>query len=201
MLKVTRKQPEMALCGTYHHIQHSPGTPASPANQKSSPSSKTLWKYAPVLPWGCFQVEVDASEHDPGCLAPCPGGNTISAMCRQVGSNELHLLFWVTNTLSTLGTFTLTSVNFLEKICTFTSLLWATLLSLLYLNTIQVKKNAYIYSKRPVYFSLSNERCPFTNDSLFWVNSVQRLDQSSWQTSDSVHKSVKMIRSVPLKRL
>ncbi len=100
MLKVTRKQPEMALCGTYHHIQHSPGTPASPANQKSSPSSKTLWKYAPVLPWGCFQVEVDTSEHDPGCLAPHPGGNTISAMCRQVGSNELHLRFWVTNTLS-----------------------------------------------------------------------------------------------------
>ncbi len=71
---------------------------------------------------------LDASEHDPGCLAPCPGGNTISAMCRQVGSNELHLLFWVTNTLS------------IFKKCTFTSLLWATLLSLFYLNAIQIKK-------------------------------------------------------------
>ncbi len=63
-------------------------------------------------------------------------------------------------------------------------LLWATLLSLLYLNRIQVK-NASIYSKRAVYFSLDNERCPFANDSLFWVNAVQRLDQTIYQTSES----------------
>ncbi len=46
-----------------------------------------------------------------------------------------------------MGTFTLTRVNFLWKNGTFTSLLWATLLSLLYLNAIQVK-NASIYSKQ-----------------------------------------------------
>ncbi len=49
-----------------------------------------------------------------------------------------------------MGTFTLTQVIFLWKNSTFTSLLWATLLSLLYLNAIQVK-NASIYSKRAVY--------------------------------------------------
>ncbi len=91
-----------------------------------------------------------------------------------------------------MGTFTLTQVHFYWKKGTFTSLLWATLLSLLYLNAIQVK-NASIYSKRAVYFSLGDERCPFANDSYFWVNSVQRLDQ----TSESVRESVWMIRSVP----
>ncbi len=50
-----------------------------------------------------------------------------------------------------MGTFTLTQVHFLWKKWTFTSLLWATLLSLLYLNAIQVK-NASIYSKRAIYF-------------------------------------------------
>ncbi len=93
-----------------------------------------------------------------------------------------------------MGTFT--QVHFLWKNGTFTSLLWAMLLSLLYLNAIQVK-NASIYSKCAIYFSLANERCPFANDSFFWVNSVQRLDQTSWQTIESVRKSVWMIRSVP----
>ncbi len=54
-----------------------------------------------------------------------------------------------------MGTFTLTQVYFLRKNGTFTSLLWATLLSLLYLNEIQVK-NASVYSKRAVYFSLGS---------------------------------------------
>ncbi len=39
-----------------------------------------------------------------------------------------------------MGTFTLTQVHFSEKNGTFTSLLWAMLLSLLHLNAIQVKK-------------------------------------------------------------
>ncbi len=60
---------------------------------------------------------------------------------------------------------------FREENGTFTSLLWATVLSLLYLNAIKVK-NAYIYSKRAVYFSLSNERYPFANDSFFWMSCV-----------------------------
>ncbi len=58
-------------------------------------------------------------------------------------------------------------------------------------------KTASIYSKRAVYCSLGNERCPFANDSFFWVTSVQRLDQTSWRTTESVHESVWMIRSVP----
>ncbi len=58
-----------------------------------------------------------------------------------------------------MGTFILTQVHFLWKNCTFTSLLWVTLLSLLYLNAIQFK-NASIYSKHAIYFSLGNERCP-----------------------------------------
>ncbi len=37
----------------------------------------------------------------------------------------------------------------------------------------------------PSSFFLGNERCPFANDSIFWVNSVQRLDQTSWQTFGS----------------
>ncbi len=52
-----------------------------------------------------------------------------------------------------MGTFTLTQVHLLGKNGTFTSLLWAMLLSLLYLNAIQVK-SASIYSKHAVYFSL-----------------------------------------------
>ncbi len=63
-------------------------------------------------------------------------------------------------------------------------------------NFLTQVKHASISSKRAVFFFLGNERCPFANDSIFWVNSVQRLDQTSWQTSDSVHKSVWMIRSV-----
>ncbi len=43
-------------------------------------------------------------------------------------------------------------------------LLWVTL-SLLYLNAIKVK-NASIYSKRAVYFSLGNGRCPFPNEGM-----------------------------------
>ncbi len=89
-------------------------------------------------------------------------------------------------------TFTLTQVHFSEFFFTFTLLLWATLLSLLYLNAILVK-NTSIYSKHAIYFSLGNERCPFANDSFFWVNSVQRIDQ----TSESVRESVWMIRLVP----
>ncbi len=48
-----------------------------------------------------------------------------------------------------MGTFTLSQVHF-------TSLLWATLLSLLYLKTIQVK-NTSIYSKRTIYFSFYSQ--------------------------------------------
>ncbi len=96
-----------------------------------------------------------------------------------------------------MGTFTLTQVHFLWKKITFTSLLWVKLLSLLYLNAIQVLKNASIYSKRAVYFSQGNERCPIREWFILWVNSVQRLDQTIWQTSESVRESVWMIRSVP----
>ncbi len=95
-------------------------------------------------------------------------------------NNELHLLryiysyiFWVTNTFRVylkMGTFA--QVHFLWKNCTFTSLLWATHLSLLYLNAIRVK-NAYIYSKRAVYFSLGNERCPFTNESILFKGLIK----------------------------
>ncbi len=95
-----------------------------------------------------------------------------------------------------MGTYTLTQVHLLWKNCTFTSLLWATLLSLLYLNAIQVK-SASIYSKHTVYFFLGDERCPFANDSFFWVNSVYRLGQSSLQPSKFVRESVWMISSVP----
>ncbi len=80
----------------------------------------------------------------------------------------------------------LTQVNFLWNNCTFILLLWATLLSLLYLNAIQVK-NASIYSKRAVYFSLGNERCLFENDSLFWVNSFQRLVYTQPPTHPLTH--------------
>ncbi len=57
-----------------------------------------------------------------------------------------------------MGTFTLTQVNiFVKKLYFYfvTVGVWATLLLLLYLNAIQVK-NASIYSKRAVYFSLGN---------------------------------------------
>ncbi len=76
----------------------------------------------------------------------------------EVGNDELHLLRYIYVTFTffytfrvylKMGNFTLTQVNFLLKNCTFTSLLWATHLLLLYLYAIQVK-NASIYSKRAV---------------------------------------------------
>ncbi len=65
-------------------------------------------------------------------------------------------MFWVTNTFRVeMVLLLLLKYIFSEKNGTFTSLLWATLLSLLYLNAIQVMqvKNASIYSTRAVLFS------------------------------------------------
>ncbi len=67
--------------------------------------------------------------------------------CPEVGTftfTWVHL--WVTNTFRIylkMGTFTLSQVHFLWK--TFTLLLWVTLLSLLYLNRIQVKNASILF--------------------------------------------------------
>ncbi len=92
----------------------------------------------------------------------------------------LSIFFWVTNTFGVylkMGTFTLTHVQFVfVKKGPFTSLLWATVLLLRYCGQRSSRyfifppliywqvKNASIYSKCIVYFSLGNERCPFAKD-------------------------------------
>ncbi len=155
---------------------------------------------APVNCWRSVKMGDSWSAHDFRQTVFTPSGTCCLKMKRGVVMSYIYfvtftwVIFWVTNTFRVYY-FTLTQIIFWWKNGTFTSLLWATLLLLLHLNAIQVKMLQFI-PKASVYFSLGNERCPFVNDSFFWVNFVQKLDQTSWQTSESVRESVWMIRSV-----